>query len=366
MFPLLTLFLLILVAPTAVLAEARVALLIGNQQYGPEFGLLSNPHNDVSLLEKTMKSLGFEVVTVKDAGLAALYLAVNGHVRKVRAAGPGALSFVYYSGHGAQDATTGVNYLIPVDVRSTEDGELWDQSLRLTDVTGKLKAEAGDATHFVVFDACRNGLKLKKVGTRAILQSKGFVPVRDVSGMLIAYATAEGELASDAGAGAGPYSLALAEEIVKPGVEAVTMFRRVQVRVRAGIGQEPWLGFNGLGEVHFAGREIPTLTSGSSAASPNIEPSQAWEIVKETNDIRTLEAFRKQFGKANGFLDRLAETRIEELKRQQAPARQNAKDVPPKSTPPKPVQRARNDERSPRQQDAPRKSGQGMPVTGVQ
>ena len=60
--------------------------------------------------------------------------------------------------------------------------------------------------------------------------------------MLIAYATAEGELASDVGAGvAGPYAKVLAEEIVKPGVEAVTMFRRVQVRVRSTIGQGPSL-----------------------------------------------------------------------------------------------------------------------------
>ena len=39
-----------------------------------------------------------------------------------------------------------------------------------------------------------------------------------------------GELASDLGAGAGPYAKVLAEEIIKPGIEAVYMFRRVQVR----------------------------------------------------------------------------------------------------------------------------------------
>ena len=50
--------------------------------------------------------------------------------------------------------------------------------------------------------------------------------------MLIAYSTAEGELASDVGAAAGPYAKVLAEEIVLPGIEAVYMFRRVQVPVR--------------------------------------------------------------------------------------------------------------------------------------
>jgi hypothetical protein len=71
--------------------------------------------------------------------------------------------------------------------------------------------------------------------------------------MLVAYATAEGELASDVGVGAGPYARTLAEEIVKPGIEAVVMFRAVQRRVRAEIKQEPYLGFDALGEVYLAG-----------------------------------------------------------------------------------------------------------------
>jgi hypothetical protein len=63
----------------------------------------------------------------------------------------------------AQDQDTlrdgNTNYLIPVDVKTTETGELWDQSLRLSEITRKPKTEAGNATHFVVFDACRNTLK---------------------------------------------------------------------------------------------------------------------------------------------------------------------------------------------------------------
>ena len=47
---------------------------------------------------------------------------------------------------------------------------------------------------------------------------------------------------------------------------------------------------------------------------------QAWNVVKDTNDIRTLEAFRRQYGAANPLYDRLAETRAEELKNQQAEA----------------------------------------------
>ena len=250
-----TLLLLLLPTPLHAQAEKRIALLIGNQGYGSEIGRLANPHNDVALLEKTLKALGFEVRTVRDAGLAGLHQAVNAYARRVQAAGPNAVGFFYYSGHGAADA--GTNYLIPIDVKTTETGELWDQSLRLTEITRKLKTEAGNATHFVVFDACRNTLKLTNAGSRALVQSKGFVPVVQESGMLIAYATAEGELASDLGAGAGPYAKVLAEEIVRPGIEAVTMFRVVQRRVRMAIKQEPYLGFNAMGDVYLAGAEMP-------------------------------------------------------------------------------------------------------------
>ena len=161
--------LLLALMPSAAQAEKRIALLIGNQSYTSEIGRLANPHNDIALLEKALKGLGFEVAVERDASLGALTRAVNAYARRVRAAGPNAVGFFYYSGHGAADA--GINYLIPVDVKSAEDSELWDQSLRLTEITRKLKSEAGNATHFVVFDACRNTLKLKNgglAGARAV------------------------------------------------------------------------------------------------------------------------------------------------------------------------------------------------------
>jgi caspase domain-containing protein/sulfatase-modifying factor enzyme 1 len=263
--------LVLLLMPSVASAEKRVALLIGNESYTPAIGALANPHNDVALLGNVLKGLGFDVTSVRDAGLAGLHQAVNSYVRRVRQAGPDAVAFFYYSGHGAADA--GTNYLIPVDVKSADDGEFWDQSLRLTEITRKLKDEAGNATHFVIFDACRNTLKLKKAGSKAVVQSKGFVPVSQESGMLIPYATAEGALASDVGVGAGPYAKVLAEEIVKPGIESVAMFRIVQRRVRVAISQEPYLGFNALGDVYLAGLRVdpPKAPSPSPMVPPRPE-----------------------------------------------------------------------------------------------
>lgn len=129
---------LMLAAATSEQTEKRIALLIGNESYSAEIGRLSNPHNDVALLEKALKRLGFEVVVEQNASLGALTRTVNAYARRLQAAGPNAVGFFYYSGHGASDGTT--NYLIPIDVKTSESGELWDESLRLTEVTRKLKS----------------------------------------------------------------------------------------------------------------------------------------------------------------------------------------------------------------------------------
>jgi TRAP-type mannitol/chloroaromatic compound transport system substrate-binding protein len=297
--------------PSVAQAQKRFALLIGNQAYTGEIGALANPHNDIALLQKTLKGLGFEVAVEMDASLGSLTRAVNAYARRLKLAGTDAVGFFYYSGHGAADGQA--NYLIPIDVKTADDGDLWDQSLRLTEITRKLKTEAGNATHFVVFDACRNVLKLKKPGSRSLVQSKGFAAVAQENGMLIAYATAEGELASDVGAGAGPYARVLAEEIVKPGVEAVAMFRVVQRRVRTAINQEPYLGFSALGDVYLAGAEASKPPGSPQSALS--EAAQTWALIKDSANVSVLEAFARQFG--DTVYGALARARIEELKKQQ-------------------------------------------------
>ena len=187
----------------------------------------------------------------------------------------------------------------------------------MRDLLDRLNAEAPAAKHFVVFDACRNALKLKDAGGKALSQPKGFQPVRDIpGGMLIAFATAEGELASDQGADAGPYARALAGEIVKPGVEAFTVFRNAQLQVSESIGQKPWMQSSPMPAVYFAGREAAGQPSPSAPAPTVGEAARVeWGIIKDSTDLRILKAFRDQFGKANPYYDALAEQRIAALER---------------------------------------------------
>src|SRR5262249_55109456 len=86
--------------------RARIALLVGNQAYDAEIGRLNNPLNDVALLHHALKQIGFEVTVVTDAGYGDMARAINAHARRLRDAGPGAIGFLYYSGHGAQNELT--------------------------------------------------------------------------------------------------------------------------------------------------------------------------------------------------------------------------------------------------------------------
>ena len=55
-----------LLSANAVVAETRIALLIGNKAYTQAVGPLSNPLNDVALIGKALRSIGFDLITVKD------------------------------------------------------------------------------------------------------------------------------------------------------------------------------------------------------------------------------------------------------------------------------------------------------------
>jgi formylglycine-generating enzyme required for sulfatase activity len=275
------LFLMLL--PSRVCAEARIALLIGNQVYTPKVGVLRNPHEDVALVGTALKQLGFQVTILKDAGYRDLDVAIKRFIADVRSKGRGAISFFYYSGHGAANPDTQINYLIPVDVADPNDGNLWYQSFQQNELIDRLSKQAPNATHYVVFDACRNELNLSGPAAKAIGAEKGFVPVPQTPGLLIAYATAQGKTASDIGDGGGPYAKALAAEILKPGIEAVTMFRSVQIRVKEDIGQDPWLSFPALPPVYLAGR----TTEPATAPAPT-QPTGAAEVVRVCREVEAM------------------------------------------------------------------------------
>ncbi|WP_319532398.1 caspase family protein [uncultured Cohaesibacter sp.] len=251
-------------------AEERFALLIANSAYSDSIGPLDNPKNDVALLERALTQLGFQVETAIDQNKRSLMKAILAHSEKLQAAGNGAVGFLYYSGHGFSDSTSGANFILPIDVASQSDLDLELDAIRLEWIVDILQQRAGNAANFVVFDACRNKLKGFK-------GSKGFVPEISYSkGMLIGFATAPGDVASDQGSQGGPYARALAKQMMTPGRHEGDLFFYVAKDVIAETkgAQQPWVSNSLTDRVYFNGKvdgvERPVV-SGPASLTPACE-----------------------------------------------------------------------------------------------
>lgn len=211
----------------------RVALIIANQGYADAVGPLANPHNDARLLARALSRHGFEVMQpVLDARTRGVIVtAVEDFASRLDALGPGAVGFFYYAGHGLGRPGTRENYLLPVGLVSMEARTVWADSVRLEEVSETLNRIAPQAQHIIVFDACREELRLGRGAGRGA--SRGFEPVLAAGGTLTAYSTVFNEVAEDgeAGAGAGPYAAALAAELDRAAcVSAEEVFGRVRRR----------------------------------------------------------------------------------------------------------------------------------------
>lgn len=218
--------LLALLAPAALAQRepARIALVITNEAYTQRDARLTNTHRDGSLIKDALEMVGFNVTLVRDTpNEGAMLAAIADHVARLSAAGSDAVGFLYYSGHGAADRPNGENYLIPTAAPITHVNQLPLLAVKLEKITESL-ARVGRMS-FVVFDACRN-VPLQRDDKN--LTFKGFAPVREQSGLLVAFATEPGNVAVDQSL----YARALAEEIVRPGQEAGAVFRRVRLKVR--------------------------------------------------------------------------------------------------------------------------------------
>ncbi|MEO0809861.1 MAG: caspase family protein, partial [Pseudomonadota bacterium] len=276
----------LMVLAVAPAAEARrLALLIGNQAYTREVGLLRNPIKDVELVAASLKQIGFaegDITIIRDADRTTILEAVDSYADRLAQAGDEAVGFFYYSGHGAANNRDRRNYLIPVGVEGF-DRRVWYNAVALDDITGKLNTRAPNAAHFVIFDACRNVLNAPTKG------AKGFVPAQRLRGMLIAFSTEPGEIASDEGQNSGPYAAALAAELATPGLHHLDLFQNVKERVYRKTGvQVPWTRNGMLQRVFLAGEpEVPE--------PPLSDAARAFQIAKDTDSPAALRAFARRY-----------------------------------------------------------------------
>src|SRR5262249_48701696 len=75
----------------------------------------------------------------------------------------GTIAVFYYSGHAVQ--VSGINYLIPIDIRANKESDLVHDGLDLQSLIARMGA-ADDGFNLAIIDACRDNPF--RVGTRSL------------------------------------------------------------------------------------------------------------------------------------------------------------------------------------------------------
>ena len=256
-------------APSVVLADGRVALVVGNSTYA-HIGRLPNPENDAADMAAALRRLGFEVTTELDADRVELTAALRAFTR--RSAGAD-VSLVFYAGHGIE--MDGVNYLVPVDARLERDVDVRFETVTVDDL---LVSTTGAALRLVILDACRNNplaRSMQRTAASRTVSGGSFADLNeDLLGdeTLVAYAAAAGTTAADGRGRNSPYTAALLSHLETP-LEIGLLFRRVRARVLAVTNgaQRPHEYHSLVGE-HYLTRTLTTGASGHGERSGSSRP----------------------------------------------------------------------------------------------
>ena len=229
------------------------------------------------------------------------------------------VAVVFYAGHGIEVGQA--NYLIPVDARLVTDYDVEDEAVPLDRVLQAM--EPAKRLRVVILDACRENPFAKSikrtVAGRSVGRGLGRIEP-SAANTLIAFATKPNAIAEDGKGPNSPFTTALVKHLITPGLDL-----RIALRPRARRGAGRHRDQAGALRHRLAGRQHRLARRRSSQAGracrlppqPGEAAERAWAVAKGSTSIAVLEAFRRQYGSANAFYDRLAEARIEEMRQQQ-------------------------------------------------
>jgi carboxyl-terminal processing protease len=321
-----------LLAATAFTAQAepRIALVIGNSNYGSDIGKLTNPANDAALMASALQQTGFTVITVVDADQKKMKRAIADFGEKLSNAGPKATGLFYYAGHGIQ--SKGVNYLIPVGAQIAKEADVNIESVTADDVMEQMEF-AANAVNIIILDACRNNPIARSMRSAA----RGLAPMQSdsVRGTFIAYSTSPGQTAADGTGKNSPYTTALAKTIVQPGVGIEEVFRGVRAEVMAKTQnqQVPWDSSSLTAPFFFRGAQFNTASQAAPAPAPAAKPATNaapasleiektfWDGIKDSKDAGDYQTYLEQY--PNGVFAPIARNRLASIgtgaPREQAP-----------------------------------------------
>ncbi len=266
-------------------------------------------------ISKALKEVGFDVITAIDAKYKHMPKVLSKFDQKLRTADVGLL---YYSGHGLQ--IEGRNYLVPVDSDISSEIDVQFQTVRLDRILNVM--QSGPKTTLVFLDACRDNPLAKKLArslqTRSSIIGRGLARIKAQSDMMVAYATAPGDVAQDGTGKYSPFTKAMVAHIATPGLDISQMLRRVRkdVMVETGHEQVPWTNSSLTSDFIFQpkqGSEAPAVATraGPQHAGNSLQSQvqNAWNATVSVGSCGAYRHFKKSY--AQSFYAGLAQSWID-------------------------------------------------------
>ncbi len=164
----------------------RVALVLGNDDYmGTDNDLGGGPMNDAVAMRQVLQSQGFQVISGLNLTGAQMKGKVAEFIRALQQR-PGALSMIYYSGHGG--SISGNNYLIPTDYTGNVNTGFTANAVSVDYLLQELK-KTNSLFNIMVLDACRNPLTTSALKSAGNIKHWSLEPGPGLSNVWIEYAS---------------------------------------------------------------------------------------------------------------------------------------------------------------------------------
>ena len=273
------------VSTGALAASKRVALIVANASYKAG-DKLANPLSDSTIVAEALKHAKFNVVELKtDVGIAQFRQAL----RQFRSQADGAeVALAYFAGHGVE--VDGTNWLIPTDAELREVRDLEYEAVRLDLL---LQALGGARVRIVALDACRNNPFSAgwRSASRSLTRGLGR---QEADGVLVLFAAAPGQVASDGEGKNSPFAAALAKRLPEEGLAIQLLGGRVRDDVLAATGntQRAFVSASITGEPFYL---VPS-TKTKPAATQEIE-LLFWSSVKDSTSAAVLRTYLDRYPK---------------------------------------------------------------------
>ncbi len=274
------------------LEAKKVALIIGNAQY-LNTSPLENADNDANLVADSARKAGFDEVGV------ALDQSVDDFrltLRRFREQADGAdVAMIYYAGHGMEGQ--GENWLVPIDAELNSSFDLPFETINLNRL---METVAGAQVRVVVLDACRNNpfANSWRAGSRAVARGLAGIDVDDV---LVIYAAAPGQTASDGEGANSPFAISLAARLPEPDLPLQLLGGTVRDDVLKATGgkQRPFVSASITGTPVYLAPRRPDPAASSSVAAPAVNQAElegiTWRGALATDSVSAFSTYLSLF-----------------------------------------------------------------------